>query len=243
MYLYYSPNGVTPATRYLITLNPGWCDFTDLATELTARMNGLGIAGVVFGVTFDDAYPNGTWAYLATTDVANCRMWFAPFYRPNYQNQKGLYEMMNWSCAAANKNGMAGATNGAFSGAPTLLFTKYVDIVCNNLTAVQDVKDGSSSNRPRDAICRLYLTDGLDTDPTLGSTPFNVLRQYTNPKFIKWENNIPVASMSFQVYNDCGYILTGIQDGVYTESGLGVFGIPNPVELPDWQMSILLSEQ
>jgi len=238
IYLNYSSSGAAPVSKVLLTLNVGWYDFAQLATELARVMNAA-IPGALFTVTYNVL---NDFAYLASTGTLNAVLWFSPYYVPGYENQKGLYEMMNWNCAIQINGGVVEANGEVYGGPPTLLYTNYVDIVCENLTAVQDVKDGSTSNRPRDAICRLYLTDGLQSNAELGSTPFNVLRQYTNPKFIKWENNIPVASLGFRVYNDCGYILNGIDPSLLRQE-IGAFSVPLPTELPDWQLTLLLSEQ
>lgn len=238
----YSPNPTGPYVRYEIQIEAGWYDFDGIAKALQDELNALAIDA--FTVEYDQppAASAVDYGYVCTSADADSRFYFEPMYLPGFENQKGLYQMMNWQFANAIRAGGAGfATNEAYSGQPTLLFTNYVDFVCNNLTAVQDVRDGSSSNRPRDAICRLYLTDSLNSDPTLGSKPFNVFRQFTNPKLIKWENNLPVASLSFQVYNDCGYILGGVDPVRFSEVGdpQDMF----PTEIPDWQMSLLLSEQ
>ena len=230
------------ATSYILTLTKGWYDFDTLATQLQTKMNAAGIAGKTFTVLYDDTQPGPSYTYSASVDApaANDKIWFQPYYQNGYENQKGLFEMMNWSPFGYQTAGVQ-ASSTTIGGSPTLLFTKYVDIVCANLTAVQDVRDGSSSNRPRDAICRLYLTDSLNSDLTLGSKPFNVLRQYTNPKFIKWENNLPVASLSFQVYNDSGYILSGV-----IPAAAGAYDAEQVIKSrqnPDWQMTMLLSEQ
>jgi hypothetical protein len=97
---------------------------------------------------------------------------------------------------------------------PTLLNTKYVDIVSQNLTYNQDLKDSSTANIVRDVVYRFYLA--WDNEPSYDAYGFPILQGYRPfiqrraiafPKQIKWSNQQPIGQLAFQVYDDEGNLL------------------------------------
>jgi hypothetical protein len=90
---------------------------------------------------------------------------------------------------------------------PDLRLYKYLDIVSNQLTYAQDLKDSSTANEVRDVLCRWYFA--WDTQPPVdaygfpiyqGYTAFQQRRLYNPPKQIRWEPNLPIGNLGFQVY-------------------------------------------
>jgi hypothetical protein len=87
---------------------------------------------------------------------------------------------------------------------------KFLDFVSPQLTNQQDVKDGTTNAFfSQNSLYRWYLGSTNDTPPNLDSLgfpiyptykQFYVRRDLANPKFIKWEANIPVGNVSFQVW-------------------------------------------
>ena len=93
--------------------------------------------------------------------------------------------------------------------------TRYLDIVCNQLTNNQAVKDGSTAANPRDVLCRWYFdydgqnpTDAYGFPILMGYAPFYLRRIFNPPKQIQWQTNVPIGQMAFQLYNDKGIIPT-----------------------------------
>jgi hypothetical protein len=128
-------------------------------------------------------------------------------------------------------------------------FTRYIDIVCNQLTYNQALKDTSSQRTVRDALCRVYLGDG-DTMTTAtvaptdvsycppGCAPLVLYRNYSQPKQIQWAPNQPVPGyLTFQVYDDNGILLSDVGSSTVSagSSGYGYAGL-------DWSMTMLVSE-
>ena len=100
-------------------------------------------------------------------------------------------------------------------GCPDLRPHRYIDFVCNQLTYPQDLKDASSQQSTRDVLCRWYFAD--DSPEPLDAYGFPILMGYVRfarrrlfnpPKYIKWDNNLPVGNLSFQIYGEDGNILT-----------------------------------
>ena len=104
--------------------------------------------------------------------------------------------------------------NAQLVGCPDLRPYRYIDFVCSQLTYAQDVKDSSSAPSNRDVLCRWYFAE--DTPDALDAYGFPILMGYTRfcrrrlfnpPKYIKWDNNLPVGNLSFQVYGNDGNIV------------------------------------
>jgi len=134
---------------------------------------------------------------------------------------------------------------GAITGGFTLCQAfRYIDIVCNQLTYNQALKDTMSQTVARDTLCRLYVGDGPFTgtstlsplDPDFcppGCAPFVIYRQFTNPKFIRWLPNQPVqGNLQFQVFDDAG--------DQFGDLGPSVAN-PRLFEA-NWSMTLLVSE-
>jgi hypothetical protein len=91
--------------------------------------------------------------------------------------------------------------------------TRYVDIVCNQLTNNQSVKDASTASSVRDVLVRWYFdfdnqnpTDAYAFPILMGYAPFFLRRLYNPPKQIQWQTNIPVGNLTFQLYGADGKI-------------------------------------
>jgi hypothetical protein len=102
---------------------------------------------------------------------------------------------------------------------PDLRPFKYLDITCSDLTYPQDLKDSSTQDINRDVIVRWYFSDDVpeQLDPLgfpilMGYTRFSRRRIYNPPKQIKWDNNLPVGNLRFQVYDQQGNLVTLTDD-------------------------------
>jgi hypothetical protein len=217
----YQPNGAGPTTTYVLDIqwdttpsaNPGWFTPTTLAAELQSLIR---VATGNTGFTLTASTINGQ--FLADTNNTD-KFYFAP-----NPTEPTLYNMMNWFGSTLDVN--------QYSGTASMLRTQFVDIVCSQLTYNQDVKDGDTGQITRDILARVYLAPEADAlNPELiGSQPFQIYRDFTFPKQIKWSPNQPITSgLQFQVYDDQGVLLT---------SGNNIIDFQNP----DWNMTLLVSE-
>jgi hypothetical protein len=91
---------------------------------------------------------------------------------------------------------------------------RYIDFVSSQLTYPQDLKDGSTQMMSRDVLCRWYFAD--DEPEEVDAYGFPILMGYRRfcrrrifnpPKQIKWDNNLPIGNLSFQVYDPAGALL------------------------------------
>jgi hypothetical protein len=105
-----------------------------------------------------------------------------------------------------------------YYGSPTFCqSTRYIDIVCSQLTNNQAVKDGMSQPITRDILCRLYLaspSDPINVSPASstfcppGCAPFTLYRDFSTAKQIQWMPNCPMSGyLRFEVFDDAGELL------------------------------------
>lgn len=118
-------------------------------------------------------------------------------------------------------------------GCPDLRPYRYIDFTCSQLTYAQDLKDTSTQMMNRDVLCRWYFSEDVPEQrdaygfPILmGYTRFCRRRIFNPPKQIKWDNNLPVGNLLFQVYDEAGNILS----------------IPDEPDRNNWLMTLQLSE-
>jgi hypothetical protein len=100
------------------------------------------------------------------------------------------------------------------TGTPDLRLYRYIDFVSPSLTYNQDLKDTSTATYNRDVLCRWYmaedtqeLRDEYGFPILMGYEPFVRRRIFNPPKQIKWDMNIPVGNLVFEVYDDAGNLL------------------------------------
>lgn len=122
---------------------------------------------------------------------------------------------------------------------PRILPTKYIDIVSENLTYNQKVRDSTTNPLTRDVLYRWYfaydnvpiLRDAYEFPILEGYDPF--LHRRTPPvvKQIRWSEIQPVGQVSFQVYDDQGRQISD-----------SITNFPSGARF-EFQMSCLLSEE
>jgi hypothetical protein len=117
---------------------------------------------------------------------------------------------------------------------PFLLPYNYIDFVSNELTYNQALKDATTSVMDKTVLYRWNFSwdDNSERDaygyPIIqGYKKFRSRRDITFPKQIRWENNMPIGQLSFQVYNSNGTLL------MPSESQFGRL---------EWAMTLLVSE-
>ena len=230
----------------ILTLPQGFYSVIDCLKEIIALANAA-FAGDPTPVVFSLAYSNGTIVLVATQ---------------NFQ--------INWGGGAKELPRLlfvppqlgvpiTGAT-GVAPSSPFLLGTRYIDIVCPQLTYNQALKDNTTATNQRDVLYRWYFAQDnvpLEYDEIILTYPaappalatqlltksnIPVLQGYTSfvarrtppiAKQIKWSSTQPIGQVSFQVYDDQGrQIDLRVFSPVAGEEGANF----------NFQMSMLLSE-
>jgi len=97
---------------------------------------------------------------------------------------------------------------------PDLRPFRYIDIVSDNLTSVQDARDASTQVLDRNVLVRWYfsydeqnLVDTYGFPILMGYNRFCLRRLYNPAKQIKWEQALPISNLGFQVFDPNGNLL------------------------------------
>lgn len=139
---------------------------------------------------------------------------------------------------------------------PLILGTQYVDIVSQQLTYNQELKDATTAPVVRDVLYRFYLAwdnetsydqelvsagppaQFINTFPVYqGYRPFLQRRELSYPKQIRWSPEQPIGQVSFQAYDDEGRIINVNNFPSTNVSGLFTGGANF-----NFKLSMLLSE-
>jgi hypothetical protein len=97
---------------------------------------------------------------------------------------------------------------------PDLRPYRYLDFVCEEITGVQDVADATTQDYDRNVLVRWYFDE--DSPEQIDEYGFPILmgynrfcrrRIYNPPKQIKWEQNLQVGNLRFNVYDEDGVLL------------------------------------
>jgi hypothetical protein len=91
---------------------------------------------------------------------------------------------------------------------------RYIDIVSEQLTVGQNVKDGSTNQTDRQALVRWYFSydnppelDAYGLPILMGYTAFSLRRIYNPPKQIKYDIYPSLGNLSFQLYDNLGKLV------------------------------------
>jgi hypothetical protein len=152
--------------------------------------------------------------------------------------------------ALSNQLGFEQDVSGNFfvpgrGGPVDLRWWRYIDFVSPELTYTQDVKDSATNEDEKNVLCRFYLNydspaqnDKYGFPILFGYQPTPIRRIFSPPKQIKWEPNLPIGNLSFQVYaNGGGNYVGAVNDYVLL--------VPPviPVAQPwNWLMTLQVSE-
>jgi len=220
------------ATPYTVTLLEGFYTVAEALNSIVHDLNNAPV-GPIAGATFDVITTNGSVDFTTTQFVEQFSIDDTPLAR-----QLGF---TTFSAVAP-----------AFLiSSPFLLPYRYIDFVSPEITYNQSLKDASTAgstggavNTPRSiertVLYRWYLA--WDESPSYDEYGFPVLQGYTRfvtrrilpfPKQIRWENNMPLGQLSFQVYNDKGALL--LPDRFVENQDPYNFKL-------EWAMTLLVSE-
>ena len=239
----------TGGVDYTITIPSGFYDLASLMAVIQDEIQNEPTAPIATFI----ALPNTDGSSSYSSGGATTFFFPAPT-----SNVKTLYDMLNLTTTAAATTARGGVAN--------LRATDYLDIVCNQLTYNQKLKDGSSAIFNRDIVERVYLDDTTKSlgryninlfdstgapdgfqapayDPTVftnGCTPFTIYRQFSLPKQIRWDDSQPLGNLIFELYDDQGRSLQTLWT-TYTP----IVGEPATAFYANsfaWNMSLLVSE-
>ena len=248
----YSANGTSPVALATITIGTGFYTPSQLASKIQASVRALDASLAGFILLY------GSIDYLHTPGVGGAEPVFSygtgnattiafnplPYNTSAYPyspQTKQLFDLLGF--IDVNQT-LDTSTYGGFTLCQAI---RYIDVVCNQLTAVSALKDNTSQPVVRDMLCRLYLGDGGGTGQSTtppdnsafcppGCAPLTIYRAFPHPKQIQW---LPAQNISgflqFSVYDDAGDILSATAN--QESPSVAYIGEGN-----DWSMSLLVTE-
>ena len=241
----YTLNGGAVQTD-TITLASGFYRPQEIATAIQVAVRAVNGGGdlpaftIVYGGTGAADEPRFYYDSGAGTSLVGfLPMTYNSAAYPFNANTKQLYDILGFDAASNSSLSNASSGSGTFCQ-----FTRYIDIVCNQLTNSQAQKDQTSQSIARDMLCRLYLStaSGIQSTVKTGDVAFcppgcaatTLYKNFTLPKQIQWlpNQNIP-GYLQFQVFDDSGDLL---------DNALKIDGELNGFPFTDWSMTMLVSE-
>ena len=236
-----------PAAEFLLELDVGFYTPSMVASALQTLVRNinpvtLGAFTMTYGVS-SIGIPTTTQLPIFQYDTNNVPAGVTISFRPltatddpffREPARKQLFDLLGFS----NANTVLSAQN--FGAQTYCQFTRYIDIVCTQLTANQALKDTMSQAVARDVLCRVYVGDAQGVQSTVlpsastfcppGCMPTTIYRDFAQPKQIMWIPNQPVPGyLKFEVYDDAGFPLS---DYDYVNYGNGA----------NWSMTVLVTE-
>lgn len=212
-------NAVGGSTQTLILVQ-GFYSVLDCLSEIIQLAN-TAFGGDPIPITFSLAFTNGTLILVADQD-------FTIVYGG------GPKELARLLFVPTQLNTLITGATGVAPSSPYLLGTRYIDIVSQQLTYNQELKDNTTAQVRRDVLYRWYFAhDNVPLEyeqyplvlaaagpapavQVLTDTNIPVLQGYTSfvqrrtppyPKQIRWSPEQPIGQVSFQVYDDQGRIV------------------------------------
>jgi hypothetical protein len=97
---------------------------------------------------------------------------------------------------------------------PAVLPITYLDFTCDQLTYNQELKDEATNLTTRNTLYRWVFAwdepspvDSLGYPVFQGYLPFRTRRYLAFPKQVRWETNMPIGQLNFQVYDSQGELV------------------------------------
>jgi len=208
------------STPIPIVITPGDYLPTELATTIQSALNaGSGVLGSTdWAVNYDVA---GSPFYNTFTIFKNSDGTYKYFrINPNIGGDNGssseggviTVRTDNLSTMMGFNNQDGKYSQAVYSSFATMLPTTYIDVVSSYMTKHQSVIDKSTSARTgNNLLARLYISPerfySITNTNIIGTRPFMLHKEFSNPKIINWDENDPINNISVNLLDDKGNIL------------------------------------
>jgi hypothetical protein len=193
---------VIAGTSYTVTIAIGFYTVAQALDQIVGALNAKsGISGVyTFSIANGYNASNISRVALKCVTVASVAQNFTI-------TETVLSDLLDFA-----PSGVAASLQSIF--APDLRPYRYIDFTSSQLTYAQDLKDGSTNTQDRNVLCRWYFdfdnftaTDTYGFPILMGYQPFTLRRIFNPPKQIRWEPNLPIGNLSFQVVDEYGQVI------------------------------------
>ena len=237
IYIWWQPGGSGAVTRYLaqVSLNTfgGYNGVSTILTALQPRIRTL-----TGSTTFTWA-ANGTAGTIASSGNSD-KFYFARWDNPDVPGAATYFDLLN-----IQANQILSTTQFSYA---VPIPTEYLDIVCDQLTISQNLKDASTGGSGKTLLKRIYLfgdntTTLVTSATTFFSGPVVIQKSYAVPKYINWNSEQNIGALRIQVLDDRGIVLTcGPSNGPFAVAVNEAGHMWLDENMSDWSMEIMLSE-
>jgi len=114
-----------------------------------------------------------------------------------------------------------------------------------SITVIYAVAPSGTPSSYSGATIRSFAQTGFSTPQTTwddrvnGVTPFVLYRQFNTPKYIRWNNKMPIGNLTFEMYDDQGRNIESLWDSAYPATTFQGFAYANSFT---WNATLLVSE-
>jgi hypothetical protein len=175
------------------------------------------------------------------TDIASCSIY----------EMLGLASLLSSPLMRIDDNEYVGPTR-IIGNYASYAYTRYIDIVSDNLTKKQEVRD-STTQPPEQGgtnlLARIYIPGNqnaesrYDSEETgcniVGTRPFMLYKEFKTPKYIYWDSREFINLIDIKLYDDNGRELFQYNNSSIGNDGASTIIAGNTAE---FQLSILASE-
>jgi hypothetical protein len=186
-----------------LTLDQGYYTPTELAAEIQSKLQAAFPASV-----FTCVFLEGSFVINSDED----------FLLPDV-GQGHIFQRCLLTCGFLKTGGVAADVY--VGTVPSLLPTRYIDILSSYITKFQDVKDSSTNDGIIyvSKIARIYPcppSNRIDISPSGGpsANPFYITIDYATPKMIMWNPDEALANFDLQLRDEFGDFVPWAVDGV-----------------------------
>jgi hypothetical protein len=239
-YIHWQPGGSGAVTRYFVSIATNLASFIpgtpSISTLAAAVQTAVRLA--TGSTTFTAVYNSASGGVIAYASGNTDKFYFSRWTSTTGSNAFTLFETL----------GMTATQVLATTQSGTFLInnwrTPYIDIVCEQITANQSLRDASTtSGAGRTLLARVHMcSDNGTTNLQSGvaQNPQVFQKTYPVPKQISWPANQPIGgSLRIQLLDAQGYVLTNGAN--YNDAG-GNLGPLCDANMPDWNIVLQVSE-
>jgi hypothetical protein len=226
------------------TIETGFYTPDELATAVEAALEAAADAAYPAGApyTFQVDYDDTT----RTFSIDNNNLPFELSFGGTREGANLLWMMGFPGTTFESDSGQITKYTGTFA---PMIYTTYFDIVSQQLTKKQNVRDNSTSvNTGNNLLARIYLTpDGLvkatptDQADIVGCRPFTVYREFQNPKQIYWDTKEFINVVDLSLRDRWGNLLFE-SSSTETEIAPGDFEINVGSGYTNFQLTLQITE-
>ena len=232
-YINWQPGGTGAVTQYLVQLPVSTYGQFALSTNATALQTAIRAATGSSTFTVTIVHSSYLQFASANTDAFYFSRWTSTFNPASIT----LYEIFGFPISQQLATVQYGSSNLQYTVTP------YIDIVCEQITGNQLLRDASTTTLAgRTLLQRMYIIPTAlqqGNGNFLGTT--NVSTLYPVPKQISWPANQPISGvLHFQLLDAQGQVLSC---GAQTLDASGNLLPFNDINMGDWSMVLQVSEQ